>query len=146
MSAPWGVELDKNILVVVDDNILVVVGNDGGDRAFLGLRDRLGLDAGLNLAVEDILHELGDVLLDNLLVLVVGELGVCLGVLDGEGGPLGGVEVQVSTVGTERLCVNGGHVKGTLVLLGDGLQGLSEFGTFLRSLREDVGERNASLS
>ena len=145
MSTPWGVELDENILVVIDDNILVVVGNNDGDRAVLGLWDGLRLDAGLDLAVKDILDELGDVFLDNLLGLVVRVFGVVGGILNGERGPLLSVEVQISTVSSESLGVNGCEVESTLVLLGNGLQGSGVFLTLLRGLSEDIGEGNPSL-
>lgn len=145
VAAPRGIELQQDVLVIVDDEILVRVRHDDGHGALLGLRDRLRLDAGLNLAIENVLDELANILGLDLLGLVVGILGVLLGVLDGKGRELFGVKVKVAGVGTEHLGVNGGDVDGTLVLLGDGLEVLGVLLTLLLGLGENVGQRNAGL-
>lgn len=145
VTAPGSVELEQDILVVVNDLGLVGVGNDDGDRALLLLGNGLGLDAGLDLSTKVVLNVLGDGLLGDLLLLVEGELLVLGRVLDGEGGPLADLEVEVGTVLTESLSVNSGEVDDTLLLFGNGLQGLGEFLALLGSLSEDVGEGNASL-
>lgn len=145
VTAPRGVELEENILLVVDHKLLVRVGNDNSDRTFLSLGNGLRLDARLNLAVQDVLDELADILSLELLVLVIRILGVLGGVLDGEGRELFGVKVEVSSVGAEHGSVDSGNVDGTLVLLSDGLELLSELLTLLLGLGEDVGEGDTSL-
>lgn len=145
VSAPGGVELNKNILLVVDDDLLVVTAHDDGDGAFLGLGDGLGLDARLNLAVEDILDELADLLGVDLLRLVIGVLGVLSGLLDGEGRELLGLEVQVASVGAEELSVKSHDVDGSAVFLGDGAEVLSELLALLGSLSEDICQRDTGL-
>jgi hypothetical protein len=93
VSAPRSVELNEDILLIVDDNLLVVTSNNNGDRSLLGLRDRLGLNARLDLSVKDILDELANLLYIELLVLVVWVLRVLGGLLDSEGGELLGLKV-----------------------------------------------------
>lgn len=144
VTAPGGVELNQDILLVIKDNLLVVLGNDNSDGTVVGLRDGLGLDAGLHLAGRELLNELGDVIVGDLLLLVKGELLVLDGLLDGERGELVGGEVEVAGVSTERLGVDGSEVDLAAVLLSDGLQGGAKFLTLLGGLGEDVGEGKAS--
>lgn len=143
VTAPWGVELNEDVLVVVDDDVLVAVGNDDGDWALLGLWDWLRLDGWGDLAGGEVLNELGDGLLSELLVLWEWVLGVLGGLLDGESWPLG-LEVEVWSVGTEGDSVNGGKVDLALVLLGKTADGLGEGLLLLWGLEEDVGEWDAS--
>jgi hypothetical protein len=145
VTAPGSVELDEDVLVVVDDDVLVVLGDNGGDGAVLGLGDGLRLDAGVDLAGEEVVDESANVLLGDLLVLVVRELLVLGGALDSERGPLAGLEVEVTSVLAERLGVNGSEVDGALVLECEGLQLLGEVVTLLLSLSEDVRQRNAGI-
>lgn len=145
MSTPGGVELDEDILVVVDDQVIVGVGDDNGNRTLLLLGDGLRLDAGLDLAVQDLLDELANLLGIDLLALVVGELRALGGVLNGEGRELLGVEVQVVGVSAESLSIDGSNVDSAAVLLSNGLEVLSELLALLGSLSEDVGQRNARL-
>lgn len=145
VTAPRGVEFKQDILVIVDDKILVAMAHDNSDRALLGLRNGLGLDAGINLAVKDILDEFANLLGVNFLRLVIGVLGVLGGLLDGESGELLGLQVKVAGVGTEQRGVEGNDVDVTTVLLSNGAEVLSELLALLRSLREDVSQRNASL-
>lgn len=142
VTAPRSVELNQDILGVVEDDLFVVLGDDDGDRAVIGLRDVLGLDAGLQLAVNKVLGELLNILLGDLLVLVEGELLVLLNVLDGESGELVGLEVQVASVGAELLRINSGKVDDATVGLGDSLQLLAQLLALLWALSEDVGKRD----
>lgn len=146
MSAPGSVEFDEDILLVINDNLLVVAAHNHGNGAFLGLGDRLGLDARLYLAVQDVLDELADLLGVKLLGLVIGELGVLGGLLDGEGRELLGLKVQVAGVGAEELRIKGDDVDGPTVLLSDGAEFFSELLTLLSGLSEDVRQRKTSLS
>lgn len=63
MTAPWSIELDEDILRIIKNHILVRVGNDDGDRAFLCFWDWFRFDAGLQLAVNEALDERGNILL-----------------------------------------------------------------------------------
>lgn len=60
MPAPRGIKLNEDVLLVVEDNLLVVVRDNDGDWAVLLLRDGLRLDAGLDLAGEEVVDELAD--------------------------------------------------------------------------------------
>lgn len=146
VTAPGSVELDENVLLVVNDNLLVVLAHNNGDWALLGLGDGLRLDAGVNLAVQNVLDELADLLGVELLGLVVGVLGVLAGLLDGEGGEVLGLQVQVAGVGTKQLGVQGNNVDVSAVLLGDGAEVLSELLALLGGLSEDIGQRDTSLN
>lgn len=146
MSAPGSVKLDEHVLVVVDDVLLIGVGDNDVDGAALVLGGGLRLDAGLDLASDVVLDVLANSLGRKLLVLVQGVLLVLDGVLDGKGGPLADLEVEVRAVLTKGLCVNGGEVDLALVLLGDGLELLGELLALLGSLGEDVGKRQTRLT
>jgi hypothetical protein len=145
VSTPRGVKFEKNILVVIDDKILVGVSHHDCNRSFLGFRNRLRFDTGLNLAIKDILDELLDVFGIDFLGLIVRVLGVLLRILDSESGECLGVKVEVSGVGTEHLGINGGDVDGSLVLLSNGLEFLRILITLLLGLSEDVCERDTGL-
>jgi hypothetical protein len=138
VSAPWGVELDEDILVVLDNVFLVRGSNDDVDWAFLGLGLWLRLDRGLELAGFKVLDELGDELLSEGLGLIEGELGVLGGVLNGEGRPLADLEVEVAAVLSEGLGVNGSEVDLALELLSDGAEFAGELLALVLSLSEDV--------
>ncbi len=145
MATPWGVEFKEDVVFVVDYNILVVVGDDDLDGSGLFLGDRLGFDAGVDLAVDEVLDEGADLVVRDFFGLAKGVFGVFDGVLDGEGGPFALFKVQISGVGAERFGVNGREVDDTLVLLGDWLQGLCEFCALLRGFGENIGEGDLGL-
>lgn len=148
VSAPGGVELKKNILVVVDNEVLVALGDDHGGTRLLLLGNRLALDAGLNLALNKLLNESADSLLADVLggtLLGEGVLLVLGDVLDGEGRPGADLEVKVAGVLTESGSVDGSEVDLSTVLLSDGLQVGGERLALLRGLGEDVGKGKAGL-
>ncbi|KAI6760212.1 hypothetical protein HG531_013413 [Fusarium graminearum] len=144
VTTPGSVKLNKDILGVIKDDIVVALGNNNCDGTLLGLGDGLRLDAGLNLASVELLNELGDVVVGDLLLLVEGELLVLDNLLDGERGELVGLEVQVTSVGTESLSIDGGEVDLALVLLCDRLESLAELLALLLGLREDVSKGDTS--
>jgi hypothetical protein len=43
---PWSIEFDENILIVIDNDVIIVVGNDNGNWSVLYFGDRFALDAG----------------------------------------------------------------------------------------------------
>jgi len=148
VAAPGGVEFKEDVFVVVDDDVLVVFGDDDGDGAFLLFGDRLALDARLELAGDVVVDEGADVLGADVFgaaLFGIGELEVLGGVLDGESGPGASLKVEIRGVLAEGGGVDGGKVHLALVLLGDGLEVLGEGLALLGSLREDVSERNARL-
>jgi hypothetical protein len=148
VSAPGGVELEENILVVVDDEVLVALCDDDGGARLLLLRDGVALDAGLDLALDELLDESANGLMADVLhgaLLVVGELLVLGDVLDGECGPGADLKVEVAGVLTESGRVDGSEVDLSAVLLGDGLQVGGERLALLGSLGEDIGEGKAGL-
>ena len=145
MTTPGSVELNEDVLLVVNDNLVVVLADDSGDGSLLGLGDGLGLDARLNLATQDVLDELADLLGVELLLLVVGVLGVLAGLLDSEGGELLRLQIQVAGVSTEELSIQGNNVDVTAVLLSDGTEVLGELLTLLSGLGEDIGQGDTSL-
>ena len=144
MTAPWSIELDQDIFLVVKHDIFVVLRNNHRYRSFLLLRDGLGLDAGLDLAINIVLHELAHVLVGNFCS-GEGELLVLDCILDSEGRPFADLEVQVAGVSAESFGINGGKVDFALVFLSEGLELSGELCPFLGSFREDVGKWNASL-
>ena len=148
MSAPWGVEFEEDVLLVVDDDVLVVLRHNNGHGTFLLLGDGLRFDAWLDFASHEVIDELANLLLAEVLdVSLFGEreLLILLGVLDGERGPLADLEVEVASVLAEGLGVDGCEVDGALVLFSDGLEGFGERLALFGSLSEDVCERDAGL-
>ena len=145
MTAPGSVKLQQDILVIVDDKFLVAEANNNGDGALLGLRNRLRLDAGINLAIKNILDELANLLGINLLGLVVGVLGVLGGLLDGKSRELFGLQVQIAGVGPESLRVKGDDVNLTTVLFSNRAEVLGEFLALFLSLGKNVSQRNPGL-
>ena len=145
VATPGGVELEKNVIFIVQNYLLVVVGHNDLNRAFLLLWNRLGLDAGVDLAVNEILDECAHVVVRKLLVLVKGKLLVLDGLLDREGGPFAVFEVQIAGMCAKGLGVNRGEADDPLVLLRKGLEFGSQFSALFWSLREDVGQWDTSL-
>lgn len=144
VSAPWCVELDQDVLGLVKNNVVVVLGDDNSDWAIVLFWDRLALDAGVNLARNKIINKLANLLVGEL-VLGEGKLLVLLGVLDGESGPLADLEVEVTSVLTESLGVDGSEVDLALVLLCNLLEVLGDGLALLWGLSEDVSERKTRL-
>lgn len=144
MTAPWGVEFQQNVLAVIQDNLIIIMRNNHCDGTVLLLRDRLRLDAGLDLTVHEVLHKRPDGLLGDLLALVKGEFLVLDGLLNRKGRPCL-LEVQVPSMSTKRLRINGGEADDTLVFLGKRLQGLGQLGALFWSFGEDVCKRNTGL-
>jgi hypothetical protein len=148
VSAPGSVELKKDVLVVVDNEVLVALGDDHSGTRLLLLGDGVRLDAGLDLALNELLNESADSLLADVLdcaLLGVGVLLVLGDVLDGERGPGADLEVEVAGVLAESGSVDGSEVDLSAVLLSDGLQVGGERLALLRGLGEDVGEGKAGL-
>lgn len=116
VSAPWGIEFNKNILFVVDDKLIIIVRHNNLDGAFLLFGDWLGLDAWLNFAVDKVLDKFSNVLQSDLLGLVIRKLQVLHSFLNRKGGKFIGFKVEVSGVGTEGFGVNDSKVYFTLVL------------------------------
>lgn len=101
VTAPWGVEFEKDVFLVIEDDIFVVVGDHDLDGSLLLLWDGLRLDAGLDLAINKVLDEGSDSLFGQFLALVEREFLVLNGFLDSESWPFVNFEVQVAGVSTE---------------------------------------------
>jgi hypothetical protein len=147
VSTPRSVELEKDILLIVDDKVLVRLGNHNCHTLLL-LGNLLALDAGLNLASDEILEKLAEAFLaesSDRTRLSERKLLVLDRVLNGEGGPLANLEVEVAGMLTKVLGVNSGEVELALVQLRERLQGLCECRTLFSSLGEDVCEGDTSL-
>jgi hypothetical protein len=144
MSTPRSVEFNENILLVVRHDISISVRHNYCHWSVILLRNGLGFDSRLNFAINVIFDELADMLFADL-ASGEWELQILDSVLNGKGGPLADLEVQVGSVQAERLCVDGGEVDLALMLLRQALQLFGQRGTFLRCLSENVGEWDAGL-
>ncbi len=145
MTAPGSVKLNENIDVVVKDDVLVVVRNHHMHWSFLLLRNGFRLDGWLNLALKHILDELANIVLGDLLVLIKGVLQVLDSLVNGKSRELIDLEVQIASVRTVSLGINGGNRNGTPVLLGHWPQHFCKLSSLLRSLSKDIGKGNAGL-
>ena len=76
------------------------------NRTLVLLRNRLALDAGLDLSINKVLDEIPNLLLGKFLCLIKGELLVLDGLLDGKGWPFVDLEIQITSVGSEGFCIN----------------------------------------
>lgn len=121
------------------------MGYNDGDGAIVLLGNRLALDARLNLTINKVLGKFANVLGIKLLVLGIGEFLVLLNFLDGKGGELVGLEVQVAGVSSESLGIDSSDVDLTLVLFSNWLQLQGKGVTLLRSLSEYVGQWDTGL-
>ncbi len=139
MTAPWGVELEKNIVLILQNDLFVVVGHNDLDRALLLFWNRLRLDAGVDFAINEGLNECANIIVRNLLVLVKRKLLVLDSLLDGKSWPFAIFEVQITSVRTESLGVNGGEADDTLVLLCERLEFSGQLSALLWSFCEYVG-------
>jgi len=57
VAAPWGIELGKNILGVVKDNLIKLASDQGEDGAVVGLGDGVRLEHGLERASDERVDE-----------------------------------------------------------------------------------------
>jgi len=142
---PRSIEFNEDILLVIKNNLVVVVGNNDGDWAVLVLWGWLRLDAWLEGSRCELLNKFADLLGCDLLGLVEWVFLVLAGVLNGKCGPLANLEVQVCGVLTERLGVNGSEVDLSTVLLSNGLDFLGEFLALILSLSEEIGKWDTRL-
>jgi len=122
VATPRSVELHKNILFVVYDNVLVVVGDNGNNRSIVLLRNWLRLNARLDLTSKKVIDEFGNVLFTKLGALLERKLLVLGCILNGKGRPFADLKVQVLSVLSEGLGVNSRNVNLSLVLCGNGLE------------------------
>jgi len=118
VATPWGIELNQHIFVVVDDNILVGVGNDNSDRVVLLLRDRLRFDARRQFTINKVLNKGTNLLLGELCAFE-RILLVLAGLLNGKCWPLIEGKVEVAGMSAECLGVDSSEVDLALVLLGN---------------------------
>ena len=139
VTAPGGIELEQNIILVIQNNLLVVIGHNDLNRALLLLWDWLRLDAGVNLAVNEVLDKCADIVMCDFLVLVIGKFLILDSLLDSESWPFAIFEVEVTSVCAERLGVNGGEADDTLVLLCQRLKFSGQFSALLWGFRKYVG-------
>ena len=121
------------------------MGHNDLNRSFLFLGNGLRFDTCFDFAVDEVLNKCADIVMGDLLRLIVRELLVLDGLLDGKGRPLALFQVQVPGVGTEGFGVDSGEVECTLVSLREWLQSLCELFALFRCLGENVGERNFGL-
>lgn len=145
VTAPWCVVFQKDVVLVVDDYIFVIVGDNDLNVTFLLFGNGLGFDAGLHFAVNEGLDECTHIIMGEFLALIKGKFLVLHCLLNSESGPLVHFQVQVTSVSAERFGVNGREAERSLVLLCERLEGLSQLSALLWSLGEDVGEGNTSL-
>lgn len=145
MTAPGGVELEKNIVLIFQNDFFVVVGHNDLNRALLLLWNGLRLDAGGDLAVHEFLNECANIVVCKLLVLIKRKFLILDRLLDGESWPFAVFEVQVTSVCAECLRVNGGKADDTLMLLRERLEFGGQLSALLWGFRKDIGQWDASL-
>ena len=88
VAAPRSVEFEEDVIVIIYNKLLVVLGHNDLDGSLLLLWHRLRFHAGLDLAVNEVLNKSANVFLRDFLLLVKRELLVFDGLLDSECGPL----------------------------------------------------------
>lgn len=145
VTTPWSVELNQYILLIVKNDLVVVLGNDNGNWTILLFRNRLRLDAWINLTSNKLVNEFANCFSSKLVGLVKRKFLVLDCLLNSESGPLANLEVEVATVLSEGLCVNGGEVDLALVLLCNLFKILGEGLALFWGFGEDVCKWKAGL-
>jgi hypothetical protein len=84
---PRSVEFDEDVLLVVEDNVFVGMGDDNGDWAFLLFGDGFTLDAGFHGSVEEAGDKFLNIGSSDFLGLIEGEFLVLGDILNCECGP-----------------------------------------------------------
>ena len=147
INSPWSVELDKDILRVVKDNILELLLDKNKDILVLSLRNRLALERWLKLALEITFNQLIDKLGSNRLVLVERVLQLLAQILENETRPLGLNQVKSLAVVTKLNSIDPDKVDLALVLGSDRTNGVNVLLALLVcGVKEQVGEGLAALS
>ena len=85
---PRSIEFDENVLCVVENNVVIVVGYDNGDWTFLSFRNRFTLDARRNISFDISGNELLNFRGSDFLGLVIRELLVLCDILNSKCWPL----------------------------------------------------------
>jgi hypothetical protein len=101
---------NENILGIIKNDILVVMGNDNGYRAILRFWDRLALNAWLYLSSIEVINEGANRLSGDFFSLLIWELLVLDGILDSESWPLANFQVEIAGMLSEGLSINSGEV------------------------------------
>ncbi len=146
VTTPGGVELEEDIILIVQNDLLVIIGHNDLNRALLFLWNRLRLHAGVDLAINEILDEGANIIVCKLLSLVKRKFLVLDCLLDGESWPFAILEVKVTSMRAEGLGVNGGEADDTLVLFCEGFKFSGQFSALLRCFCEYIGQWDASLT
>lgn len=149
MTTPRRIEFDKNVLIVVHHELLVVLCHDDCYRSLLLVWNRLALDARLKLASNEVCHERANALLTeclNVALLEEGELEILRDVLNRKRRPFADFEVEVAGVLAKGLGIDGREVDGALVLLGNGSENLDNRVLVIICLCEDVCKRDIGLN
>ena len=100
VATPSRVKLGKDILAVIQQNLIKRLADHDRHGLVLSLGDRLALELGLELAIEEELNHLVGSLSSYVLLLIVRVLELLREVLDDEAGPLGLAEVKCAGVVT----------------------------------------------
>ena len=125
---PWSIEFDKDILLVVKDDIFVRMSDDDDDRAFLSLGDRFTLDAGFHSTIEITSNKLLNILRGNVFGLIVWEFLVLCNVLNSKSRPSflttqsvtrirKKIQIEINSMTTKRDSINSGKVDFTTEFL-----------------------------
>ena len=146
VSAPRGVELDKDILVFIEDGLVKLIGDKDENGLILRGGDWLALERGLELAFKVLLDKLFGTVGRQRLGLRVWVLELLGHVLHDERRPFDLLEVHRLAVFSELDGVDPDKVDLALELLGERLVrfGKSILGPVSR-VDEEIGEREAGL-
>ena len=145
MTAPWSIELDQNIFLVVKHDVFVVLRNNHHHRSFLLLRDGLGLDAGFDLAINVVLHELAHLLFGEVPLRSKGNFWFLTVSWMAKAGHLPTSRFRFPACAPKCFGVNCCKINLALVLLSERLELSGELCALLGCFCEDVGKRNAGL-
>ena len=146
MSAPWSVELDKDILGVVVDNLVELLGNEDNNGLILSLRDGCALDGRLERSINELLYEWSNSPGGEGDALVEGVLELLGDILDDECGPFALEEVHGFAVLGELDGINPDKVDFALERLGETLERADD-GVLVSAggVNEDVSERESGF-
>ncbi len=120
---PCGIEFDKDILGVIENDLFKVLSDEDVHGLVLLSRNRLALELRLDFAIKILMNPFADTFSGNFLALVIRILELFLKILDDECGPFGFTEVESLCVITKLNSINPNEIDLRLVLGSNGLNG-----------------------
>jgi len=142
VATPSSIEFNKDVLIVIEHDLLEGLSNDSVDGLILEFGNWLALERRLKVASEVLLDPCQNKIRGKFLGLIKRVLELLRKILDNKGRPVGLHEIESATVVTEFDGVNGDKIHLGLEFLGNGSDGFNLFVLILgRRVDKEIGKR-----